>query len=172
MNDYLGSVIYKRRSVRKYAEGAIKPEHLDHILRAAMAAPSAHNCQPWSFVVIDDRALLDAFADMHPYGKMLYKAPAVIMACTKREVASINPYYQQDMGASIQNMLLAATECGVASCWCGIHPYATDIEKKFAEMLNMPDTLFPFALVSLGNMEGESRPSNRFDPSRVQHNAW
>ena len=78
---YANSLIYKRHSVRKYTNEPVDNVRLEHILRAGMAGPSAHNAQPWSFVVIDDRKLLDEIANVHPYAKMLYEAPVAILVC-------------------------------------------------------------------------------------------
>lgn len=165
------SLIYRRHSVRKYRPDPIAQEHLDHILHAGMAGPSAHNMQPWSFVVIDDRKLLNAIADFHQYAKMMYEAPAAILVCANREVVEKDLFYQQDIGAAIENMLLAATECGVGSCWCGVHP-RPEVEKPFVELLNIPQKLIPFAVIALGYTTGEPVASDRFDAARVHHNGW
>ena len=63
----LFEAIRTRRSIRKYAPGDVSPEDLETILRAAMMAPSAGNAQPWRFVVVDDRALLDKIPSFSPY---------------------------------------------------------------------------------------------------------
>lgn len=165
------SLIYKRHSVRKFNPGLIKPEHLEHILHAGMAGPSAHNAQPWSFVVIDDRSLLNAVADFHPYGKMIYEASTAILVCAIREITDKDVFYQQDIGSAIENMLLAATECGVGSCWCGVHPKPA-IEKQFVDLLHIPETLFPFAVIALGCRKDEPAASDRYDEARVHRNAW
>lgn len=168
---YANSLIYKRHSARKYTNEPVDNVRLEHILRAGMAGPSAHNAQPWSFVVIDDRKLLDEIANFHPYAKMLYEAPVAILVCAIREVVEKNPFYQQDMGAAVENMLLAATECGVGSCWCGVHP-REQLEGFFLELLSMPKTLLPFAIVALGCLRSEPVSSDRYDASRVYRNAW
>ena len=59
--------VFKRRSIRKYTDQEIKDEVVEHLLRAAMAAPSARNRQPWEFVVIDDKEILAKIPDIHPY---------------------------------------------------------------------------------------------------------
>ncbi|MDR1338727.1 MAG: nitroreductase family protein, partial [Prevotellaceae bacterium] len=67
------SLIHSRRSVRNFIPGKTVPEEtLDLILRAGMSASSAMNQQPWQFIVIDERATLDALATSLPYAKMLY----------------------------------------------------------------------------------------------------
>src|SRR5699024_7807166 len=65
--------IRKRRSIRKYQEGAnIPQEDLDQILEAAMMAPSARNTRPWDFVVVENREVLNKFPDIQPYTRMMH----------------------------------------------------------------------------------------------------
>ena len=67
-------VIYTRRSVRSFTGEAVSRESLMKILKAGMAAPSARNIQPWAFVVVTERGLLDSLCERLPYAKMLDKA--------------------------------------------------------------------------------------------------
>ncbi|MDR1965679.1 MAG: nitroreductase family protein [Synergistaceae bacterium] len=168
---YSDSLIYRRHSVRRYSEAPVSQEQLDHILHSAMAAPSANNCQPWSFAVIDDRKLLDAMAEIHPYAGMMKTAPLAIVPCVIKRVARDDPFYPQDLGACVQNILLAAVECGLGSCWCGVHTQEA-LEKKFASLLGMPDTMFPFCVIAIGHPAENSPPSDRYDASRVRRNHW
>ncbi|MDZ7620745.1 MAG: nitroreductase family protein, partial [Patescibacteria group bacterium] len=71
--------IHTRRSIRKYEERPVPEEAVEALLAAAMTAPSARNAQPWQFVVIDDRALLDACADICPNAAMVRGAPMAIL---------------------------------------------------------------------------------------------
>ena len=59
--------IFTRRSIRKYTDRPVPEDLVTELLRAAMAAPSAGNEQAWQFIVIRDRALLDAIQKFHPY---------------------------------------------------------------------------------------------------------
>jgi len=74
-------MILTRRSVRKYSEKNIEDEKIKIILKAAMQAPSSKNSQPWHFVVVKKREILDEMARRHPYGKMLHSAKAAIVVC-------------------------------------------------------------------------------------------
>ena len=58
--------ILTRTSVRSYQDKAIDPTQIEQLLRAGMAAPSAMNTQPWHFVVVQDKALLEQIADATP----------------------------------------------------------------------------------------------------------
>jgi nitroreductase len=168
---YSDSMIYRRHSIRKYTSDPVSQEDLEHILHSAMAGPSANNYQPWSFIVIDDRALLDGINQIHPYAGMMKSAPLAIVACVLKNIAKNDIFYQQDLGAAIENMLLAAVECGLGSCWCAIHPNA-QLEEKFVGLLKIPDTIFPLSVVAFGHPADARPASDRFDPARIQRNSW
>ncbi|MBE5780402.1 MAG: nitroreductase family protein [Clostridiales bacterium] len=132
----MGSVfdaIAGRRSIRKYEDRQILKEELDTILKAGMLAPSASNRQPWHFVVMQDRdlieevndAILDAMqkrggayaatAAKKPDYAPLFHAPTVILVCGVKD----NRWSYGDCGLAAQNMALAAHELGIGSCMVG-----------------------------------------------------
>ena len=59
--------ILTRRSIRKYEDKKVPAEVVKALLDAGMHAPTARNIQPWHFIVIDDRAILDQLSIAHPY---------------------------------------------------------------------------------------------------------
>ena len=73
--------VFTRRSVRQYTDEPVSDQAIETILRAAMQSPSAANMQPWHFVVINDRRLLDRIPDFHPYSSFLREAPVAIVVC-------------------------------------------------------------------------------------------
>lgn len=62
--------IHTRRSIRKYEERPIPKELIEKILSAATMAPSARNKQPWHFLVIDDREILQKASEINPHARM------------------------------------------------------------------------------------------------------
>lgn len=86
------NAIAKRSSIREYTGEVVSRDQLETIIKAGMAAPSAMNHQPWEFVAIDDRALLDKLGDVLPYAKMLHKAGAAIAVCGNVEKDCPAPY--------------------------------------------------------------------------------
>ena len=59
--------IFTRRSIRRYTPQSVPEDVLRTLLAAAMNAPSAGNEQPWQFVVITERTLMDGIAAYHPH---------------------------------------------------------------------------------------------------------
>lgn len=118
--------IHSRKSVRQYTSEPVSEEQVETMLRAAMAAPSAVNFQPWRFVVVTERAKLDAMAEILPYAKMLKQSPLAIVVCgeTVWMGGNENPYWQQDCAAATQNLLLAAEALGLGAVWTGVYPNA------------------------------------------------
>ena len=63
--------IHTRRSIRKYEKREVPEALVKEVISAGMAAPSAKNEQPWHFVVLTDRALLEKASDLHIYARMV-----------------------------------------------------------------------------------------------------
>ena len=168
---YSNSRIYMRHSVRRYTCEPVTHEQIAHLLHAAMAAPSANNFQPWSFVVVDDKGLIGDIARLHPYAAMLRTASAAIVPCVERKAMQADPFYQQDLGACVENILLAAVECGLGTCWCGVHP-KVELERAIGSLLKLPGAVIPFCVVAVGTVGDAPPPSDRYDASRVHRNFW
>lgn len=81
--------IATRTSIRDYEARPVEQTKVDKMLRAAMAAPTAMNKQPWHFVVVNQRSVLDALSEANPNAKMLKKAP--------QEVKLFLHYFQQSL---------------------------------------------------------------------------
>ena len=73
--------IFTRRSIRKYKDKKIPVEQVNILIKAAMHAPSARNQQPWHFVVVTERDILEKITKVHPYAKMLAEAQLAILVC-------------------------------------------------------------------------------------------
>ncbi len=105
--------IMTRRSVRKYTSQEVSEEQVEQLLRAGMQAPSANNGQPWHFVVIRDRAILDEIPKFHPYAQMLKSAPLAILVCADLAHTNSPDYWMVDCSAATENILLAAHVLGI-----------------------------------------------------------
>ena len=150
--------IASRRSVRSYEDRAVPAGMVELLLRAAMAAPSAKNRQPWEFVVVDDRATLDALAGRLRYAKMLTGAPLAVIVCARTVI-----------GHS-ENLLLAAEALGLGAVWTA----ASDPERSEAvkSVIPMPDDIMPLCVVPIGFPAGAEQPKDKWNPGKIHHNRW
>jgi nitroreductase len=163
--------ILDRRSIRRFTEQKIDRETIKQLLTAAMYAPSAVNKQPWHFVVIDQRQMLEKIMEIHPHAGMLQTASHGIVICGDEFLQHDDGYWVVDCGAATQNLLLAAQTLGLGACWVGLHP-REGRKASFTELLELPSHVKPFALVALGySGEKISRPE-RFKSDKVRHNSW
>jgi nitroreductase len=167
MSETAYQTMLARRSIRKYSQEPVSEEQIRRLLEAAMAAPSANNLQPWHFMVVTERRLLDALANAHPYGKMLLEAPLCIVVCAEPE----NAHWVQDCSAATENILLAATEMGLGSVWCGVAP-SSQREHDVRDILGIPAHMTPLNLVPIGHPAEQKEPRTQFKAERVHRNAW
>lgn len=159
--------IFHRVSVRRYESRPVEEEKVEQLLRAAMAAPSARNQQPWAFYVVTDRGTLGALADCSPYAGCLREAPLGIVVCCQTNCP--RPEYAQiDCSAATENLLLAADSLGLGAVWLGIAPVEERMEAA-ARVLSLPEELCAFAFIACG-YPAESRPQqDRYDTGRVHY---
>ncbi len=160
--------IFARRSIRKYTADRVGEEDVKALLEAAMSAPSAGNSQPWHFVVVTDRQTLDALAEVHTYGKMLFEAPLCIAVCGD---PSLSGHWVQDCSAATENLLLAAAALGLGAVWLGVHP-EEDRVAAVREVLLIPESIAPLNLISIGHPAEEKEPRTQYAEARVHRERW
>ena len=163
--------ILSRRSIRKYTVDSIPENVIDELLKVAMSAPSASNEQPWHFVVIDDRRIMDDIPKFHSYSQMLTEAPLAIVVCGDLLLAKGKGWWVQDCSAATQNILIAANAKGLGAVWLGVYPREQRVE-GVRKLLGLPEHIIPLCIVSIGYPAERKPPSNRYDPARVHRNKW
>ena len=160
--------IFKRISVRKFEEKPVEEEKVERILRAAMAAPSAGNQQPWEYFVVRDRGTIRRLSQCSPYSGCADGAPLVIVPCLRTEGLMFPELGDIDLAITTENMLLEVTELGLGAVWLAVAPFADRMEKADAA-LGTGDRLHAFALVPVG-YPAENRPQqDRYDESRIHY---
>jgi len=174
--------IYKRRAVRDYSHARVEQAQIETLIRAAIQAPSAMDHQPWSFCVVRDPGLLARISDQakahmlrttpaglisHHFGEMLgnsafnifYNAPVlVLISATEEEQWGV-----VDCALAAQNLMLAAQDAGLGSCWIGFaQGWLGTPEGKAA--LGLPESCTPVAPIILGHPAGTVPPVPRNEP--------
>jgi nitroreductase len=163
--------IFTRRSIRKFTGAPISNENMETLLKAGFSAPSAHNMQPWHFVVLKNPATLQYIAEMHPYGKMLPQAGCCIIVCGDDEVQKTKGFLVEDCSAAIQNILLAAHGIGLGAVWCGLYP-DPDLTKLIAVTAKLPNNIEPIGMVVVGHKVEDRAAVDRYDKTKIHYDQW
>ncbi len=157
--------IYERTSVREYTPEPVSGEILLELVRAGMAAPTAMNRQPWEFIIIQDREVLDILSEIKP---PLGKAPAAIVVLGN---ISISNSWMLDCSAATENILIAATSFGLGTVWTGAYGNA-NFEALLKETLNLPDGIMPLSVIAVGYAEGTPTPKDKFVEHKVHFDRY
>jgi len=163
--------IHTRRSIRKYLDKDVPDDLIKQILEAAMTAPSAGNQQPWQFVVITDRILLDKIPEFHEYAQMCKEAHLAILVCADISSLRHEGMWEQDCSAATQNILLAAHALGLGAVWCGVYPRELKM-KGFTQLLKIPEKIIPFSLIPIGYTTQKSGRVERYNKEKIHNNNW
>ena len=159
--------IYTRVSIRKYQPKPVEPQKITAILRAAMAAPSAGNQQPWEFYVVTNPELIEKLSTVSPYSGCAKNAPVVIVSAYREKLWA--PMYAQiDMSIAMEHLWLACGEQGLGGVWMGIAPQEERMQ-AVEELVGIPEGLRAFAIFPLGYPAEERQQQDRFDESRIHY---
>jgi nitroreductase len=158
-------MIYARRSIRQFKGDPLPPELTEELLRAAMAAPSAHNRQPWRFLVITDAAVRQRLSAAHPYAEFAVQSPVVIVVFGE----PVGELIDHDLAAATENLLVAAAGLGLGACWCGV----TDERRPALHALTgIPAKMRIVSLVCVGYPAEQMEPRSQFDPAKVYYERY
>ncbi len=165
------TAIFSRRSIRRYRDEPVPMECIDTIIRAGMAAPSGKRQYVWHFVIVQDKNTLQYLADLHKYGKMLQKTPVAVLLCADLKNAPAPLFFEQDLSAVTENMLLAAHHLGLGSVWLSIHP-REERKEAVRTLLNIPRDIIPFTLLPFGYPDEFPAAPVMFKPERIHLEKW
>ena len=165
--------IMTRTSIRNFKNQPVEQEKIDILLKAAMAAPTAVNLQPWHFIVIDDKATIDLLSGNQPTN-----APLLIALCGDTDKTmmpdgktKLPDFWVEDVSAATENLLLAAHALGLGAVWTGVYP-AMERTAEVANVLNCPKNIVPLAVVRVGYPDESPEPKNKFKEENISYNKF
>jgi len=178
----LNEIIRGRRSVRAYEDRSVPEEVIKELIDLGIQAPSASRMQPWSFVVVEDKKLMREWSDrtkelllsqmddnayLKPYQAMMenkkfnifHKAPCLLLIYGD----PISPAFVVDCSLAAQNIMLAAFDQGLGSCWIGFAVHIGDTP-EMKHRLGVPDSYRLVAPLVLGYPRGQWPRIERREP--------
>jgi len=142
------------RSIREYKEKEVEEEKIHKVLEAARLAPSALNKQPWRYVVVRDKEMIDK---INYACNQTWFAPVMIIGCVDPAESYVREdgegYWKMDLAVSMHNLMLSALEEGLGTCWVTAFS-----EKEIKEFLDIPHYMRVLALTPLGYPDQKKKP--------------
>ena len=176
--------IMQRKSVRAFTDEPIPAAYMEAMLKAAMAAPTGSNIQPWYFVVLTDKSKYEHVFENNFNMRIFNSAAAVVVFCADTTVTRPprdnpdgapvtrpNGTWRDDLGACTENFLLAAESLGLGAVWTAAYPYS----ERYASMkreLGLPDTVLPYCAVAVGWPANDEQPKDKWKPDRIHYERW
>lgn len=165
--------IMTRTSIRQFKAQPVEQDKVDILLKAAMAAPTALNLQPWHFIVINDKETIALLS-----GKRPTNAPLMIAVCGDTDKTmlpdgstKLPDFWVEDVSAATENLLLAAHALGLGAVWTGVYP-AMDRTAEVANVLNCPQNIVPLAVVRVGYPDESPEPKNKYKEDNISYNKF
>ena len=164
-NDIMSSfaeLIKNRRSIRKFTDQLLSPDQVESILQAALMAPASKRKNPWEFVVVEDKTMLERLATCREHGSSFLKecAMAVVVLANGME----SDVWIEDASIAAIYMQLQAEDLGLGSCWCQIRNRVredeSDVNEYIRYLLDIPYQLEVLSIIGFGYKDQERKPFN------------
>ena len=170
--------IMKRSSVRTFSDRPISDEDLHTMLLAAMSGPSCANTRDWSFIVLRDKDIINKVADGNgAYAQPLRNASLGVLVCgdASRAYSKAKEYWVVDGAIAAENMILAAMELGIGSCWLGTYPQMERVEAQI-KLFNLPEHIIPHSVIAFGYPDEQAMKTpgreKFYEEDRVHFDKW
>jgi nitroreductase len=157
--------VCRRRSVRSFQKKSIPDEILEVLLKAAMAAPSGNNAQPWEFVIVREPKIKEDLSRVHPWVHMAAEAPAAVVVLGDRS----SKWWEHDCAAATENLLLAAANLGLGAVWCGIKE---DHEMAVRRILGVPGQLGVLCILPIGYPAESPAPHTKYRKDKIHQDRY
>jgi nitroreductase len=145
-------LLKRRRSTRKYKTIEVEAEKIYMLVQAALLSPTSRNLQPWEFVAVTDREILEKLSHSKEDGSgFLKSAPLGIVVTADPDKSDV---WVEDASIASIIIQLAAESAGLSSCWIQIrkrmHNNSVTAEQYVREILNIPDNRNVESIIAVG----------------------
>lgn len=164
-------IIKERRSIRSFKDKDVSDEKIFDLLEAAMLAPSAGNEQPWHFIILNDKEIINKIPEIHPYSKMITQVNKAILVCADINNTKYEGFWVQDCAAATENILIKAVDLDLGAVWLGIYPDEERVA-KFKSLFELPGNIIPISLIPVGYPDENQETPDRLDKNRIRRNKW
>ncbi|PIE74796.1 MAG: NAD(P)H-dependent dehydrogenase/reductase [Deltaproteobacteria bacterium] len=152
-------LIRKRRSTRLFKNREVENEKIEILKESVLRAPSSRSINPWEFIFITDKNILESLSDTKPHGSSFFKtAPLGIVVMADPEKCDV---WIEDCSIASIYLQLAGEDIGLKSCWCQIRKRENKknltAENFLKKQLNIPDKFRVLSIIAMGYPEKETK---------------
>ena len=145
-------ILRQRRSVRQFLDKPIESEKIELLKEAALRSPTSRNINPWRFVFVQDRTMLEKLSRAKQHGSTLLKGAALgIVVCGDQTESDV---WVEDCSIASILIQLTAQSVGLGSCWVQIrkrqHDENTTSEDYVQQLLGLNDSLKVLSIIAIG----------------------
>jgi nitroreductase len=169
-------IVRTRRSIRSFTREPVAKEQVDLLVEALLRAPTSRNLKPWSFVVVDDRGLLEKLSGAKEHGSAFLKgAPLGIVVCADPARSDV---WVEDCSIAAIMVQLVAQSLGLGSCWIQIRERRHDAfgtaEEHIQGVLGIPAGIKVACVIAVGHAAEQRQPvpASELEYGKVKRNRW
>lgn len=168
--------INSRRSRRRFTSEKIPDDTIKGLIECAISAPSSMDCQPWHFIIVNDKDKRQKLAGLKSEDNQehILTAPITILVCVDTEKSSSR--YIEDGVTATQNILLAAHDQGFGSVYVtGCKETNPAVAQNIRQILKLPKNILPVTMLPIGYPDPEEKLDEKklLDlDSVVHHDSW
>ncbi|NDW18059.1 NAD(P)H nitroreductase [Dysgonomonas sp. 216] len=160
-------LISKRRSTRKFTEKQLNPEQVEAILKAGLKSPASKSKNPWEFIAVEDKILLEKLSMCKQNGSKLIAGCALAVVVLADPL--ISDVWIEDASIASIMMQLQAEDLGLGSCWVQVRERFTSADtpsdEYLRELLDVPLHMQVLSIIAFGYKEQDREP---FDDAKLQ----
>lgn len=169
-------LLRQRRSIRQFENTPVEPDKRNQLTEALLRSPSSRNFDPWEFIVVDDRQLLDKLSQSKQHGSAFLKgAPLGIVICADENKSDV---WVEDCSIASILVQLTAQSLGLGSCWIQIrkrmHDETVTSEDYIRTLLDIPEGIRVESIIAVGypaeHLPGV--PAENLKTDRIRANGW
>lgn len=160
-------LIISRRSTRKFTDEPLSPEQVETIMKAALMSPSSKSANPWQFLLIEDKEMLDKLSYCKKSSSRLIAGCALAIVVLADPLTS-DVWIEDSSIASIM-IQLQVEDLGLGSCWVQVRERYTmsdtPSDEYIRELFDIPMRLQILSVIAIGHKSQERPP---FDEEKLQ----
>jgi len=170
------NMLRNRRSVRKFVDKPVEAEKVKSLEEALVRSPSSRSINPWEFIVVDDKGIIEDLAKCKSHGAgFLSGVPlaVIILGDTSRSDTCV-----EDCSIAAITLQYAAESLHLGSCWCQVrlrdHGGGRSAEDYVRELLGIGQRYLVECIIGIGYPAEEKKGHDRdsLDWEKVYYNKY